>query len=443
MVRRFNVLTVTMVWLSMLIYPFGSGAQDTTRLSLLFLGDIMQHDSQISDAYDPLTKTYDYKPCFQYVKPYTQAVDLAIGNLELTLAGPPYKGYPQFSAPDELLVALKDMGMDVLVTANNHCVDRGKSGLERTIMMLDSLKILHTGTFVDEVERLNLHPLLIEKNGFKLALLNYTYGTNGMPVHKPNIVSHIDKEQIKKDLARAKDMKPDAVIVFTHWGAEYQSLPSDWQKDIANYCFSQGADLVIGAHPHVIQPMEFDRKKDRLIAYSLGNFVSGQRKRYTDGGAMIRVELQKININDTVHNTVLDSAAYILQWVYRTADAQKNYYILPVPTAESKTVALIKDAESREAFKTFVTDSRTLLKNYNLNVGELKSSPEYVIEYAGNYADTVRVRERIGDASEIKITLDGTLPRIQIGPFTEPDARHLLREIGITSGVIRKNRLKN
>lgn len=442
MIRKFNVLAVIIVaCASMLTYPYRSGAQDTTRLSLLFLGDIMQHDSQISDAYDPLTKTYDYKPCFQYVKPYTQAVDLAIGNLELTLAGPPYKGYPQFSAPDELLVALKDMGMDVLVTANNHCVDRGKSGLERTIMMLDSLKILHTGTFVDEVERLNLHPLLIEKNGFKLALLNYTYGTNGMPVHKPNIVSHIDKEQIKKDLVRAKAMKPDAVIVFTHWGSEYQSLPSDWQKDITNFCFSQGADLVIGAHPHVIQPMEFDRKKDRLIVYSLGNFVSGQRKRYTDGGAMIRVELQKININDTIHNTVIDSAAYILQWVYRTADAQKNYYILPVPTAELKTTELIKDAESREAFKTFVTDSRTLLKNHNLNVGELKSSPNYVIEYAGNYADTVRIREVIGEHNSIKITSDGAIPKIQLGPFSLPDANHLHRTIKLEGGIIR--RVKN
>ena len=116
-------------------------SQDTTRISLLFLGDIMQHDSQITDAYDPETKKYNYDPCFQFVKPYVQSADIAIGNLELTLAGPPYKGYPQFSAPDELLVGLKNMGVDILVTANNHCVDTGKKGLERTIMMLDSLGI--------------------------------------------------------------------------------------------------------------------------------------------------------------------------------------------------------------------------------------------------------------------------------------------------------------
>src|SRR5688572_4140801 len=122
-------------------------AQDTTRLSLLFLGDIMQHDSQIADAYNKNTGIYDYTPCFEYIKPYIEAVDLAIGNLEVTLAGKPYKGYPQFSAPDELLVAMKNIGVDVLVTANNHCVDRGRAGLERTIAMLDSFGIQHTGTF--------------------------------------------------------------------------------------------------------------------------------------------------------------------------------------------------------------------------------------------------------------------------------------------------------
>jgi poly-gamma-glutamate capsule biosynthesis protein CapA/YwtB (metallophosphatase superfamily) len=201
-------------------------AQDTTKVSLLFLGDIMQHDSQITDAWDPVSKKYNYDPCFRYVKPYIQAADLAIGNLELTLAGPPYKGYPQFSAPDELLFTLKDAGIDVLVTANNHCVDTGKKGLERTILMLDSLHIPHTGTFVDQVARLNENPLLVEKNGFTLAILNYTYGTNGLPVTSPNIVNLIDTAVMRLDIQKAKSLRPDAIIVFTHWGTEYQSLPS-------------------------------------------------------------------------------------------------------------------------------------------------------------------------------------------------------------------------
>ena len=123
------------------LLPAVGFAQDTTRLSLLFLGDIMQHDSQIKAAYnnEATAFSYDYSSCFQFVKPYIESVDVAIGNLELTLAGPPFKGYPQFSAPDELAIALKDLGMDVLVTANNHSLDRGKRGVDRTIERGDSL----------------------------------------------------------------------------------------------------------------------------------------------------------------------------------------------------------------------------------------------------------------------------------------------------------------
>lgn len=350
-------------------------AQDTTRISLLFLGDVMQHDSQIKAAYDISAKRYDYVSCFQFVKPYIASADLAIGNLEVTLAGPPYKGYPQFSAPDELALELKNAGMDVLVTANNHCLDRGKKGLERTIMMLDSLDIIHTGTFRDTVERMNDYPLIFEKNGFSFALLNYTYGTNGIPVIKPNVVNMMDTTLIRKDIMKAKEASPDAIIVFMHWGQEYQSLPNNWQKKVTELCFQSGAKLVIGAHPHVLQPMEWRKEADQLVVYSLGNFVSGQRDRYKDGGAMLRVELMKV-IQDSVATTRIDSAGYILEWVYRTADAKKDYYVLPVPSVELDTTDFIQDEASRLAFKTFVEDSRKLLNKKNINLKEIRLLPK-------------------------------------------------------------------
>jgi poly-gamma-glutamate capsule biosynthesis protein CapA/YwtB (metallophosphatase superfamily) len=393
-------------------------AQDTTRLSLLFLGDIMQHDSQISDAFDPVTKKFDYSPCFQFVKPYTESADVAIGNLELTLAGPPHKGYPQFSAPDELLVALKNMGMDVLVTANNHCADRGKRGIERTVEMLDSFDILHTGTFADEVERLNLTPLLIEKSGFRLALLNYTYGTNGMPVYKPNIVNLLDTALIVKDLKRAKELSPDIIIVFTHWGSEYQSLPSLWQKQVTKICFKYGAQIVIGAHPHVIQPMEWNKKENQLVAYSLGNFISGQRKRYTDGGAMIRIELEKVRMADNITVTGIDTAGYVLQWVYR--DQDKNYYVLPVPTLEPKVHQFLSDETALSAFRTFVQDSRALLGKHNLQIAEIRNVPEFTREGKREEADSLGVRKAIEDESDLDNLRDSPLDRDETTPFSLP-----------------------
>jgi poly-gamma-glutamate capsule biosynthesis protein CapA/YwtB (metallophosphatase superfamily) len=358
-----------------LAFPLVIVAQDTTRISLLFAGDVMGHDSQIASAYNAKNKTYDYAPCFQFIKPFIESADISIANLEVTLAGPPYQGYPQFSSPDALAKTLKDIGFDGLVTSNNHCVDRGKKGLERTISILDSMDISHTGTFKDSAGRANGHPMILYKNGFTLAVLNYTYGTNGLPVYKPNIVNIIDTALIRKDLRKARESRPDVIIVFTHWGAEYQSLPSKSQKDITEFCFRHGAQLVIGAHPHVIQPMEWRKEKNQFVAYSLGNFVSGQRKRYTDGGALAYVELEKIIFKPDSARTTIDSAGYYLGWVYRTVDASKDYYFIPAPYGESTKLLFIKDAASREACNLFLSDSRLLFRKHNKNVPEITVSP--------------------------------------------------------------------
>jgi poly-gamma-glutamate capsule biosynthesis protein CapA/YwtB (metallophosphatase superfamily) len=346
-------------------------AQDTTRLSLLFAGDIMGHDSQISSAYTPIAGKYDYSSCYQFVKPYIESADIAIGNLELTLAGAPYKGYPAFSSPDALATTLKDAGFDVLVTANNHSCDKGKKGIERTIDMLDSFKIAHTGTFVDEASRLNDYPLLLCKNGFRLALLNYTYGTNGIAVPSPNIVNPIDTVQMKLDIDKAKADSIDMIIAFMHWGSEYQSQPNTFQKSITKFLFAKGVSLVIGAHPHVLQPMQFDKAKQQLVAYSLGNFISGQRDRYKNGGAMVRVDLQKIQ-SSSATVTFIDSASYILQYVHR--DAKKDYYIMPIPTFENDTTGFIMDELSQQTIKTFMEDSRNLLDKNNKHVFERRRS---------------------------------------------------------------------
>ncbi|MCC6833368.1 MAG: CapA family protein [Cytophagales bacterium] len=370
-------------------------AQDTTRLSLFFAGDIMQHDSNIAAAYNPVTKKYDYSACFEYVAPIIRSADLAIGNLELTLAGAPYKGYPQFSAPDALATELKKSGFDVLVTANNHSLDRRRKGLERTLKVLDSLQIIHTGTFNDSSARAQTYPLIIEKNGFKLSLLNYTYGTNGIPVTKPNIVNLIDTIQIKRDLEKARAQLTDAIIVFMHWGAEYQSLPNAEQKRLTKLCFREGAKLVIGAHPHVLQPIEWNKERDQLVVYSLGNFVSGQRPRYRDGGAMVWVDLQKI-VKDSVAVTTIHNSEYELAWVQKSAE----FVLRPLRYFENDTV-FVKDKIARDAMTLFVKDSRTLLTKHNVNVPERKHTVNsdtviYTVRLGVIHeSDTVELRDEL------------------------------------------------
>ena len=218
------------VFICTLLYSVILSGQE--RITLLFVGDLMQHQAQIDAARTP-NGSYDYNECFSLVEKQIKDADIAIGNLEVTLGGTPYRGYPAFSAPDEFLYTIKDAGFDVLLTANNHCLDRGSKGLERTIQMLDSLQIAHLGTYKDAKKRTTHHPYILRKNGFCIALLNYTYDTNGLRPTGGNIVNYITKEEILKDIQIAHTYRPDAIIACMHWGVEYKQLPNQEQKELA------------------------------------------------------------------------------------------------------------------------------------------------------------------------------------------------------------------
>ena len=203
----------TWVLLTLFLYSVTLSAQE--RITLLFVGDLMQHQAQIDAARTP-QGTYDYTPCFSLVGPQIQAADIAVGNLEVTLGGRPYTGYPAFSAPDEYLHAIRDAGFDVLLTANNHCLDRGQKGLERTLHLLDSLQIPSAGTYRDSTDRHHRYPLLLQKKGFRIALLNYTYGTNGLRAKAPNLVNYLERRQMLKDIHTARAWQPDVLIACLH-----------------------------------------------------------------------------------------------------------------------------------------------------------------------------------------------------------------------------------
>lgn len=345
------------------------------KISLLFLGDIMQHDLQIQSAYISETGKYDFSSQFKHVKPIFDSTDIVIGNLEVTLAGKPYKGYPRFSSPDDLARDIKKAGIDYLVTANNHVYDRGKAGFERTMHMLDSTGFKRTGTFINAEDKKKNHPIIIEKNKFKIALFNYTYGLNGNIPEKPSIINSIKKEEIKSDLLNASNSGYDAVIVFFHWGVEYKHQPNNEQIKLADFCFETGADIVIGSHPHVIQRMEHKtyktesgNGKEVLVAYSLGNFVSNYGTwRYCDGGTMIKFSLTKTDEG----NLSIIEPEYHLIWVYREPKGNKlmNYYVLPVSEFENDKDMKQSD---KDQMNIFIKDSRKLYNAENIGVPEYK-----------------------------------------------------------------------
>ena len=324
-------------------------------LSIFFAGDLMQHDAQINAARRTDGK-YDYSNCFTYVKPYVRSADIAVANLEVTLGGKPYRGYPAFSAPDEYLYAIKDAGFDVLMTANNHCLDRGSKGLTRTIEKLDSLKLKHAGTYKNKEERIHNYPLLVEKKGFRIVFLNATYGTNGMSVQKPNIVNYIERQQIKSDIMKARLMRPDVIIAFMHWGQEYKTMPSDNEIDMAEWLISMGVDHVIGSHPHVIQPVSMIgdtlSPQKHLVVFSLGNYISNMSARNTDGGLSVKLFFKKIN-----GITRLVSYEKSLVWTSRPVLSGKSDFILYPCKIDKK---YLNDSE-RQRIRRFIEDAGQIL----------------------------------------------------------------------------------
>lgn len=298
--------------LLLLAFSIAGKAQDT--LTLVFAGDAMLHQKQLDNA---RTKTgYDFSGYFTAVAREITAADVAVVNLEAPLAGAPYTGYPCFSAPDTFALALKGAGFDVFLLANNHCLDKRTKGAIRTLAVLDTVGVKYLGVYADSVSRKRQYPCLLLKNGFRIALLNYTYGTNGLKPETPCIVNYMDKKQVAADIEEAKRMYPDLIIANMHWGTEYRLSADKEQEAWAAWLFERGVGIVMGSHPHVVEPMELLgdslHGERRLLVYSLGNFVSNMSAPDTDGSALVKVVLAKHSAGAGI-----TSARYSLLYTYR------------------------------------------------------------------------------------------------------------------------------
>lgn len=308
--------------------------------TLLFAGDAMMHEAQIS-ASRTQSGTHDFSACFTQIRPLIEEADFAVVNFEASLGGKPYRGYPCFSAPDEYPLALIDAGFDFFLLANNHILDRRDRGLHRTITTLDSLGIPHTGIYHDVAARDSLVPRIINVNDFKIGLLNYTYGTNGITVQGKAIVDYINPTKIEADVKATRKAGAEVIAVCIHWGDEYHLLPNASQKAMADKLVAMGVDLIIGSHPHVIQPMEMHPTPDgrqALVVYSLGNLISNMRTTDTRGGALVRVQLER----DSTGQACVASADYSLVFVepgkFRLTD--------PIDSNDPRARAFAKNAHA-------------------------------------------------------------------------------------------------
>lgn len=345
------------------------------NVTISAVGDLMCHSLQYNYA-ELKYGIYDFDPSFRYIKKYFENSDFVFGNLETVTAGKSrgYSTYPLFNSPDEYITALKDAGFNLLTTANNHAFDKGEKGLLRTIEQLDKNDISYTGTFKSERDRDSVRIFNIK--GIRIAFLAYSYGTNGIPVPKgrPYLINLIDTSLIHKDIKRARKSGAEIVLVYFHFGYQYSRMPNDFQNRIVNETINDGADIIIGGHPHVLQPVKYFKTRGAVldtgfVAYSMGNFLSNQRDRYTDAGMILNITISKDTLNDSIY---ISNVSYTPTWVFRgevkagtkSMKEKNEFIIIPAEEAISPASYSFLNDFDLSRIEQSAADSKYILTRY-------------------------------------------------------------------------------
>lgn len=325
------------------------------RARVVAAGDLMQHKQQLYAARLADSVTYDFSPSFRFISPYFRRADLAIVNLETTLSHDgPYTGYPAFCSPASLADAIYDMGVDVAALANNHCCDKGLRGIRSTAAILDSMHILRVGVYPDSLDYQRRNILYLTRSDIRFAIVNYTYGTNGIPVPRGTVVNLLDTMVVANDLQQINRADVDCVVAVVHWGNEYELTPHREQRRMADFMRRHGVDVIFGSHPHVVQP--FECHPDGVVLYSLGNFVSNQRTAPRDGGLVATLDIRITDSLDSSGRITDSKVDYHLEltpvWVLLP-----DYAILPPEIGDTLSMS----PDSRFRYNRFMSDTRRRL----------------------------------------------------------------------------------
>ncbi len=297
-------------------------------LTVCILGDIMMHQQQISSARRS-DGSFDFSSYFTFIEDEIRSADVSIANMEFTLAGKPYTGYPCFSAPDSFAEYMAGCGFDIFLAANNHIFDKGTRGAERTLEIYRNLQesngIRFTGIAGDEEEMAGSLPLFITSKGIRLALVNFTYGTNnGLGTHWPKTNYIGEKVKLGKAFSKAEENDADFIIALPHWGTEYILEHTESQMMEAEWLIENGADWVIGAHPHVVQ--DTTHIKGTPVVFSMGNAVSNMSARNTQIGLMVTLRIIREGNGDL--RPLPLGLTYL--WCSRPGGYNGSYTVIPV-----------------------------------------------------------------------------------------------------------------
>ena len=294
--------------------------ESVSTVTLVAVGDNLIHNTLIS-AGEQEDGTLDYSSFYANIKSDISAADIAVINQETILGGSEfeYTGYPTFNSPWEIGIAAIEAGFDIFTCATNHSLDKGYAGIEQECLFFDEHpEVVHVGTNDSEEDYNSI--VYYEKNGIRFAILNYTYGTNGIsiPESTPWCVNMMDEDKITSDVTTARE-NADVVIVFPHWGTEYSTTVSEYQLEYVQLFSDLGVDIVIGTHPHVLQPVEWVENettgKKMLVYYSLGNFISHQTGLSQLCGGMAKITIEKEDGEITITSA---SLVPVVSWYTNT-----------------------------------------------------------------------------------------------------------------------------
>ncbi|MBP1913534.1 poly-gamma-glutamate synthesis protein (capsule biosynthesis protein) [Lederbergia galactosidilyticus] len=309
-----------------------------TEAVIAGIGDILIHDTVYNEALT-VDDQYNFDHLFKPVYSLLNKPDFLIANQESIPGGTELgiSSYPSFNSPHEIVDALMNAGVDMVTTANNHMLDKGENGILSAIGYYEEKDLPYTGTFKSPEDKNTIR--IANVNGIKLAVLAYSYGTNGVPIpaDKDYLVSMLEPKQVLQDIDKAKE-ESDIVLLALHWGDEYARTPNQTQKELAHQFIEAGADIIFGHHPHVLQPIEWIDKPNGekgLVVYSLGNFISGQKTEnpYKDLGGMIEVSLRKKIDGKGSYTKIKDVDFHP---TYTSSTQFKNYRVYPIDDAKKE-----------------------------------------------------------------------------------------------------------
>lgn len=381
---------------------------ETSYVKLMFVGDIPMTKRVIESAYRSSTHTYDFQPIFHYIRPYLNLGDIVAGSLETTIGTPPFGKFPQYRSPKDIATSLKYTGFNLLFTANGKSIYQDEETWKTQEEILEKVHIKSTGSFQSTEDRFEKNPLIIEKRGVKIAFLNYMDGIEKANDVKP-IINALDTNDAKKDIKLAKERGAEFIVVYMHWGEEFEVRSNTRQQTISKTLTDAGADLIVGTHTHTVQDMSIENyetaqgERKAMTVYSMGDFLSTANSTKVNSSAIFEIIVSK---NKTSKEIKIEDYGYIPTYCYSyNYNGKLTWSVVPVRQVELENIEIqMMSGYEREQMMMAAENIRHKFSPFMQEI-EYKLTNEIINEVAESLTVTKKPMNEKNNISLEKINL--------------------------------------